>query len=313
MYCEDTVPQAQLSWARRAATQHNEVFMQQRQRKFLNTTGAVRLSVCTDVEIWKCRITPEIARSWLLQSHGNRHLSPTLIAAYADAMRRNEFPVTNTGIGFTYDGVLIDGHHRLHAIECAKKPVVMLVFLLSPATQDKIDIGKPRSIADRLQMFRGATNTRALASYVNFCAYLIAGEEIPPLRTLDDYDRWFTRVEAGVTWALGALRKTSEYAVSSAAVGGALAFAHKTNPAAIEDFGVKVRDGIQLKKGDPAYKLRAILHGMRGAGLGGASGRAMIARKVLMCAMAACQGRETFLISNCDAGLVFFRKVYTDV
>lgn len=94
-------------------------------------------------------ITPEIAAEMLAASKGNRHQRRWHVEWLASMMRRGEWRVTNQGIGFTRDGVLIDGHHRLSAVVKSGCTVQMLVALgLEPKVYLDIDQGRVRNAAD---------------------------------------------------------------------------------------------------------------------------------------------------------------------
>lgn len=62
-------------------------------------------------------ITPQLAREYLRTNSNNRPLRVMHVTKLADAFARGEYAQTHQGIAFDSAGVLLDGQHRLHAIE----------------------------------------------------------------------------------------------------------------------------------------------------------------------------------------------------
>ena len=73
-------------------------------------------------------ITPEIAKDYLSKSRGNRNISSAKVIQYARDMQVGRWQTTHQGIAFDSDGVLKDGHHRLHAVIKAGCSVEMPVI-----------------------------------------------------------------------------------------------------------------------------------------------------------------------------------------
>lgn len=111
-------------------------------------------------------VTPEIAEQWLGKNTHNRTIRLRDIEAYAADMRAGEWKFTAQPILFSYEGVLIDGQHRLLAIIEAKleEPVPVLVVRgLDPAAQEAVDTGISRKLPDVLKL-RGEVNVNQLAA-----------------------------------------------------------------------------------------------------------------------------------------------------
>lgn len=68
-------------------------------------------------------ITPEIAKSYLNTSRGNRPLSKATVNMYVREILSGHFLETHQGIAFDENGHLCDGHHRLKAIVLANKGI----------------------------------------------------------------------------------------------------------------------------------------------------------------------------------------------
>jgi hypothetical protein len=113
-----------------------------------NYTEALRSSKMRTFEM---EITPVQAREFLSKNLINRPLRPTWIRTLAGMIQRGEWLVTHQGIALTEDLWLLDGQHRLLAIEEAGIPVRMQVSLdCDPATFKVLDGGIRRSIGDQL-------------------------------------------------------------------------------------------------------------------------------------------------------------------
>jgi len=82
----------------------------------------------------------------------NRKLRQTVVDRYARDMLNGEWNLTHQGIAFDKTGRLIDGQHRLAAIQKAGVQVKMVVVRDAPSTAfDHVDIGFGRTTADVLK------------------------------------------------------------------------------------------------------------------------------------------------------------------
>jgi hypothetical protein len=97
-------------------------------------------------------ITPELAAAWLENRNThNRPLRDYRIAELARDMSAGRWHDTGEPIKFDYNDALLDGQHRLGAIVASGVTIEMLVIWgLQPETQDYMDIGLKRSVADSL-------------------------------------------------------------------------------------------------------------------------------------------------------------------
>jgi hypothetical protein len=98
-------------------------------------------------------ITPELAAAWLENRNThNRPLRDYRIAELARDMSAGRWHDTGEPIKFDYNDALLDGQHRLGAIVASGVTIEMLVIWgLQPETQDYMDIGLKRSVADSLR------------------------------------------------------------------------------------------------------------------------------------------------------------------
>lgn len=93
-------------------------------------------------------ISPELARSMLATSPGNRDIREMRITIYRDAMKRGEWMVAQPII-FDRAGQLRDGHHRLQALIEADMTLDFLVVTgISEDAYRVMDVGLTRKMTD---------------------------------------------------------------------------------------------------------------------------------------------------------------------
>jgi len=110
-------------------------------------------------------ITPAIAKKLLLSNTHNRTVG-IKVRAYSLAMMRGEWKLNGEAIKIAADGAILDGQHRLLAIiESGVTIQTLVVRGLTNDTQETMDTGKSRSLADVLKL-RGEKNCIALASII---------------------------------------------------------------------------------------------------------------------------------------------------
>lgn len=101
-------------------------------------------------------VTPKLAKEWLRTAEPERHrpIKPHIVATYADAMRRGEWPSTGEAVQFDTGDRLLNGRHRLTAIIQSDTPVELLVVrgLEAEKAMMAIDGGTSRTAGDRLQI-----------------------------------------------------------------------------------------------------------------------------------------------------------------
>jgi hypothetical protein len=98
-------------------------------------------------------VTPAMATAWQAKNAAcQRKLRQTIVDRYARDMLNGAWKLTHQGIAFDNKGMLIDGQHRLAAIQKAGVPVKMVVVRDAPTTAfDHVDIGFCRTTADVLK------------------------------------------------------------------------------------------------------------------------------------------------------------------
>ena len=108
-------------------------------------------------------VTPSLATSWLQQNvkfhlldpKSNRAVRLHHVRTLAERLRAGQWKLMPHGVAFAASGRLLDGQHRLMAIEDAGIPAIMNVhWNFAEDTFDEQDSGIPRSVADRAQLPR---------------------------------------------------------------------------------------------------------------------------------------------------------------
>lgn len=98
-------------------------------------------------------ITPDLAIALLGTNVHNRHVKPSLKLRLTNAMRRGDWRLNGETIKVSTDGALIDGQHRLLAVVDSGVTIQTLVVRgLSSDTQQTVDIGRTRTVADVLAL-----------------------------------------------------------------------------------------------------------------------------------------------------------------
>lgn len=109
-------------------------------------------------------VGPDEAKRWLATNVRNRHLRKAQVAAYARDMAAGRWKFTGESIKFDRDGHLLDGQHRLAAIEQSGVSITMPVMRgLDPDVQHNMDAGIKRLGSDALAL-DGHKNTNILAA-----------------------------------------------------------------------------------------------------------------------------------------------------
>lgn len=116
------------------------------------------------MSIRECIVTPEIARALLDKNVNNRHLSSRRVDALVKVMQRGEWQYNGDTIRISKSGRLLDGQHRLSAIEQSGMPQkYIIVDNLDDEAFTTIDIGSARTASQMLGIL-GEKNTASLAS-----------------------------------------------------------------------------------------------------------------------------------------------------
>lgn len=147
-------------------------------------------------------MTPELAKKYLAKNTSNRNVRPKKVDEYVTMMRKGYWHLTSEGISLDPDGNLLDGQHRLLAVIEYGKPVQMTVCTgLPPGTQQYMDSGIPRRVADNLKMFDGEKSASQLVAMSRAITLFENGQWEPVL--LDDARKMLRRYRQQIEWMQG--------------------------------------------------------------------------------------------------------------
>ena len=119
-------------------------------------------------------VTPEMARSWLVNNNFNRPRNSETIAKYVRQIKEGHWKMTHQGLAFTKNGFLLDGQHRLWAIIECDATLPMRVFVNEPIENySVIDCGRNRSNLEIVRM--SAKDSTLTLSHTQTLQSMLAG------------------------------------------------------------------------------------------------------------------------------------------
>lgn len=131
-------------------------------------------------------IDPTTARRWLGQNSSNRNLRPLHVSRLARDMKEGRWELTGAPIQFAFDGRLLDGQHRLHAVIEADLSIPFFVVRgLRPEAQMVIDTAIKRSLADQLKL-SGYEHPNVLAAGARLAFAWLHGRLNQPRASISD-------------------------------------------------------------------------------------------------------------------------------
>lgn len=109
-------------------------------------------------------LTPALAEEMLGRNNHNRNVRTTHVKRLARTIKRGEWEFNGEAIKIAKDGSVLDGQHRIMAVIEADQSITVLVIEgLEPDTQDTMDTGRARTLADTLKL-RGESDVTNLAA-----------------------------------------------------------------------------------------------------------------------------------------------------
>jgi len=140
---------------------------------------------CTNTFI--VNVSPELARTWLVNNNFNRPKNMETVAKYVRQIRDGRWRLTHQGVAMTKHGFLLDGQHRLFAIVECNVTLPMRVCVNEPIENyEVIDCGRNRSNLDVVRM--SAKDSTLTSSHTQTLHSMLAG------RLCKTANRW-TNVE----------------------------------------------------------------------------------------------------------------------
>ena len=228
-------------------------------------------SFAPDVRAEVVEVTPALAQEWLETMGPNRHLNEANVTRLAGDMAKGNWFDNGDPIRFDRKGRLRDGQHRLQAlIRSGKAFSFHVIRNLDDKALQIVDTGKQRSFGDMLAMREGAHAVapglaRKIAATAKMVWHYEHGSILSSGQAVSHPELELTlRKHKGLP---GAVEEVAEGAVQPHAVlAFVYALAAEIAPRKARQWLTQVQEGESLRKGMPAYELRSILIGQRGAG-----------------------------------------------
>lgn len=206
-------------------------------------------------------VTPDQATTWLAENNThNRTLREGKVSQYARDMAAGHWQFNGDPVRFAADGTLLDGQHRLSAVIRSGVTVPMVVIWgLARATQETMDIGAVRTMADALRL-RGAEDSKYLAAIARRLvmfdngSFTDNGKVSPSFAEMHE----FIEKESSLSRAVEIARRTHSARVPMApsVIGSAYHVCSRLDVPSAELFYVtQLIDCVGLREGDPARVL----------------------------------------------------------
>lgn len=184
-----------------------------------------------------------------------RTLSWDKIHSYSHDMKNGRWRVTDQGIGFDQDGVLLNGFHRMWASIASERSFRTLVVrgLKREESLEAIDRGKVRSVRDHIKMIHGLKYPNYMAALISVIVRHFTGEEKIVSNAMADVVVGCYRKEMV---HLADYIKTNTKRLNNPMANAAFVIALKTNVETTIPFIDGYYSGIGLKRDDPILKIR---------------------------------------------------------
>lgn len=193
---------------------------------------------------------------WALEHNThNRNIKPAVVSHLADMINAGQWIATNQGIGFSRDGWLVDGQHRLEAIKACDYPALpmLVVFGMPPTAQLAVDFHAKRSAVNSLYLVSGISLNSTQGGTLTWLK-AIETRKASAYLTPMEFKEYGEKYADAVT-ALSSSKKRRGLSSSFFAPLIYL-LAHGEKLEDINAFIEGISTGIGLSKGDPRYKYR---------------------------------------------------------
>lgn len=205
------------------------------------------------------------------------------------------------------DGELYDGQHRLLAVVQADVTVPMLVVCgLEPNARVTIDQGRTRSVGDVMRIVDGRSRGATIAAWFRAIELLTTKRRLPLSHGI--IQEQLVKYDASVKWFLVNVPKRRD--LTRASIVGALIYAHRGSPGAVEQFTRRYLTGVNLVEGSPALALRNyVTMRMRID----AESHRIASLKTLRCVLGDIRGDVIERISTSEDALEHFRTLHNEL
>lgn len=208
-------------------------------------------------------ITPEIAEALLGRNTHNRNISQTNLENIVNSLRLGEWEFNGEAIKIAADGKILDGQHRL--VACVTTGIAfktLIVYGLPESTQDTMDTGKSRTLANVLTLhgYKDATKLAAIVTTiirVETTGYM-RGFSKGNDKGVVTRKQALARVEAepALIELSGHTHKVAALCGTSAIPGALYYLLSKIDAEDADDFFEKLATGTGLQNGDAILALR---------------------------------------------------------
>ena len=169
-------------------------------------------------------------------------------------IREGRWTLTNQGVGVSTSGFIIDGGHRLEAIELEGYPAVQFILVrgLPDAAQKYVDQHTKRSMTDTLTLFFDSTMSTQVIACLNVVCRVQTGwneRKFSP----DTMIAKFQEMETSIKRLISVEKSKTIAAPIMAAM---VLVYHQTGDDRVLQFVDQVIRGEMLQTGDPALTLR---------------------------------------------------------
>lgn len=206
-------------------------------------------------------VTPAMAKKYLDANTNNRTLSDRQIDQYARALEQDDWPFTGDAIRIAEDGTLLDGQHRLFAIERSGKSMECLVVSgLDNKTQMYMDSGRKRQSSDYLTL-HGVGNATFLSAAARMLmlweSWREQGRTISPTN-IEVTEYVLSNIDALQSSRPPSYKVYRAIHANHAAVHAAYVRGLEVteDPFLVANFFERLATGAELKLGEPVYALR---------------------------------------------------------
>lgn len=241
--------------------------------------------------------TPELV-DWLLSLNThNRTIKKSHVAYLAKQIQTGHWFLTNQGIGISREGVLTDGQHRLLALQqCGYPPAALLVVTgLEPEAQSAVDTHAKRSQADVIRLLLNRTVSNQAVAAINV-SLRVSSDGLRFLNaTAGATDTWVVADEiAAHSDLLATLFSACGTNLRASVMAALIDYAKRYSLDHACHLGGQIRDGANLDKDDPAYRLRQTLDKSRK--MSGSSASVLIYALTVSACIAHAKGEKLHLL-----------------
>lgn len=211
-----------------------------------------------NLEIKRIKVTPSMARKWLESQKNYRKLRPFVLRSYKADMKSGFWTDCGDTIKLDTHGRLVDGQHRLQAIVDLD---LTMHFWVAKGVKNmlNIDNGSPRNASDALGFELSLDCAKDVTgTYRKICRFGLMNTASKWSGTKSE----LVKFVKSNPFIVDAAQKGAEYKkkglITSTEVGAAIMQAHycKSDMAIVFGYFESIRDGLELKKGDPSHTIR---------------------------------------------------------